>query len=221
MSRRRWPFAKWLSVTGPWWRRIVLGRARRPGGFGGSGPPGAGLSAGRCFPRSTRRSQKTPSNQLIQPGRSNICHQDSLAQMWKARSPLEGHSYELRLLILAASASGGLGRPCVQHQHLLMLTCAGLALLPDRPGPAVSPTVRSTGPYGPVASRARMTVWWPMHSSAAIAGLDFSGLAPMAAVARCPAVVYACASSRTPLTGGRPTNKKLLVVLLPRPVIML
>jgi hypothetical protein len=39
-----------------------------------------------------------------------------------------------------------LGRPCVQHQHLLMLTCAGLALLPDRPGPAVSPTVRSTGP---------------------------------------------------------------------------
>jgi hypothetical protein len=157
MSRRRWPFAKWLSVMGPWWRRIVLGTARRPGGFGGSGPPGAGLSEGGVSRVRLDRSQKTPSNQLIQRGRSNICHQDSLAQMWKARSPLEGHSYDLRLLILVASASGGLGRPCVQHQHLLMLTCAGLALLPDRPGPAVSPTVGSAGPYGPVASRARMT----------------------------------------------------------------
>jgi len=61
--------------------RNHLGRARRPGGFGGSGPPGVSLSAGDDNISRVRldRSKKTPSNQLIQPGRSNICHQNARA----------------------------------------------------------------------------------------------------------------------------------------------
>jgi hypothetical protein len=90
------------ALMGPRSRRLhPLGRATRPGGFGGSGPPGVSLSAARARVR-LDRSQKTPSNQLIQPGRSNICHY-SLVQMWKAATPRRG-------ILLSALAFQTFGR---------------------------------------------------------------------------------------------------------------
>jgi hypothetical protein len=44
----------------------------------------AAIHAGQGGPQS----QKTPSNRLIQPGRSNICHPNSLAQNVESAQPL-------------------------------------------------------------------------------------------------------------------------------------
>jgi hypothetical protein len=136
---------------------IVFGGARRSGGLGGSGPPGASLSA-RAFPAfgstDPRRRQATS---LFSRGPINICHQNSLAllgmrQLGDFRSGRHRH-------FAALDGPDELqGRPCRE---------------PDGRATERSPTFRSS------AALARVITNMPIGISAAVCPcVSVSSLAP-------------------------------------------